>query len=650
MTAVALLVALGLQVLRAFLPLVVHLYGTRPGVTSLGMGRFAVGVMLLAWAVPLLYRTAGVRAVTAAAVVVLLVARAVVQAADPPLVLWAGVVGTAAFLWAVPGLLLAASRGPQAGWAAAGLLGGVIVDSAAAGLFRSWDVVWQRSLLPAAVALGLIVAAGVQVARWWPSVAGLEACSLRPGGVGLGGRRGTSVRAETVASRGGGGGWSVWALGPWLFLYLLVLQSPARVAAGTGLAFPAALTLVLAASALGMGVTLHGSAGLSHRLRAASAVGLAPAAWAAHGTGVLAAVGVAAGHACAAVALAALLRPLAAARPSPTRTAAGWAAGVLAFALFAFLYYVVYDLRLPFENDVLPPLAAGLVGAAVLLESRRGTAADASPGAPAPAPSRAAVRLAVGALVVPLLLVLPRGTSPVRAGGGWPVRVMSYNLHQGYGMSGMQDLEALADTIEATGADVVGLQEVARGWVIDGSTDMLGWLAHRLRAAVAWAPAADASFGNAILSRRAIAARGWAPLPRAGVPMRRSALWAVLDLGDGERLLVVNAHLHHLEAEGQVRVVQVEALARLWGGRAPAVVLGDLNARPGAPELAVLERAGLRDAFRLAGRGDGFTFRADRPYERIDYIWITPDLAARDFEVAPGTASDHRGIAVTLSR
>jgi endonuclease/exonuclease/phosphatase family metal-dependent hydrolase len=65
---------------------------------------------------------------------------------------------------------------------------------------------------------------------------------------------------------------------------------------------------------------------------------------------------------------------------------------------------------------------------------------------------------------------------------GCPVRVLSYNVHLGYGDdTGWMDLEGLAREIEATGAEVVGLQEVARGWYASGSADVLAWLVRRLR-------------------------------------------------------------------------------------------------------------------------------------------------------------------------
>ena len=83
-----------------------------------------------------------------------------------------------------------------------------------------------------------------------------------------------------------------------------------------------------------------------------------------------------------------------------------------------------------------------------------------------------------------------------------------------------------------------------------------------------------------------------------------------------------------------------------WETRDKTVVLGDLNTRPGEPELELLGKAGLIDAFVVSDiGGDGFTSRSDA---RIDYIWISPDLKARDFSIGTSQASDHFPIAVTI--
>ena len=75
---------------------------------------------------------------------------------------------------------------------------------------------------------------------------------------------------------------------------------------------------------------------------------------------------------------------------------------------------------------------------------------------------------------------------------------MTYNLHSAYNSQGRQDLEAIAQVIEESGADVVALQEVSRGWLIDGSTDMAGWLSRRLGMPILFRGTTDPVWGNAI--------------------------------------------------------------------------------------------------------------------------------------------------------
>jgi len=46
--------------------------------------------------------------------------------------------------------------------------------------------------------------------------------------------------------------------------------------------------------------------------------------------------------------------------------------------------------------------------------------------------------------------------------------------------------------------------------------------------------------------------------------------------------------------------------------------------------------------------GEGLSWPAADPFERIDWIWHTPDLAALEAETIDSTASDHRPVVVTL--
>jgi endonuclease/exonuclease/phosphatase family metal-dependent hydrolase len=227
---------------------------------------------------------------------------------------------------------------------------------------------------------------------------------------------------------------------------------------------------------------------------------------------------------------------------------------------------------------------------------------------------------------------------------------MSYNLHSGFDVQGRMDLEAIAQTIESEQADVVALQEVSRGWVIDTSADMVSWLAQRLNMPYVWGPTADALWGNAVLSRYPIEQVQLHAMPNNDqVRPARGFIAATLNIG-GQRLRVIATHLHHVGAEGTLRLPQALAILDAWAQQPHAIVLGDLNALPDAREMQLLREAGLSDAFTSSGaNGEGFTFRSDDLNRRIDYVYHSPDLIARDFNVNPSQASDHAAIAVTLA-
>jgi endonuclease/exonuclease/phosphatase family metal-dependent hydrolase len=616
----AFILALGLQTLRVFFPLVVYVYGAQPGVSSLAMGRLAIGVFLSAWLAALPVRIFGPRRALMVCAGALALLRLVLQFVAPAHGLWVAAAGTVAFLWTVPALL-AIARGSNAEGSVrvgVGLILGLALDVAIAGAFWTWDPVWQRSASAAAVTILTVVV-------YWFLLRGL-------------------LRDPVDAARTDAGftvAWVLIGLGPLLLLHVLTLHNPARLTAVTGWPLPAALLFVLVADALAVAaaaVVRRGPVALT------AAALLIPATYLAQGTGAMAAAGLAAAAICAGVVMVALLAAQGRGRlhPGLARTTAGWAIGALVFVVAAFLYYVGYDVRLPFEAPAVPVVAAALAALAAVAP------VYAIHLAPPLRPGRS--RPVVALLLVPLLLWAGGRAPRPTPGNGWPLRVMSYNLHQGYATSGAQDLEALARTIEAAGADVVALQEVSRGWVINGSTEMLTWFARRLRMAFAWGPAADATWGNAILSRRPIVAAASTALPRGGAPMRRGVLWAEVDLGRGEQVFVIATHFHHVEDEGAIREGQATAVVQLWKRRARTVLLGDLNATPDAREIALLKDAGLRDAFALAGQGSGLTYSSASPQRRIDYIWVSPDLTPRDFRVLPGQASDHLGIAVTVGR
>ena len=231
---------------------------------------------------------------------------------------------------------------------------------------------------------------------------------------------------------------------------------------------------------------------------------------------------------------------------------------------------------------------------------------------------------------------------------GAPLRVLTYNIHSAYDSAGAQDPEAIARVIESTEADIVALQEVSRGWLLDGSTDLVAWLAQRLDMQVLFAGTTDPVWGNALLTRLPIRESGSAPLPLAGTHFPRGYLWASIDAGLPEPLLVIVTHLHHVESEHAPRLAQVPVLLGFWDRRPYSILLGDLNSEPDYAEMQLIADAGWVDSWAEAGTGDGLTWPAVGPFERIDWVWHTPDLRAVDAVVPATTASDHLPLFVSL--
>jgi endonuclease/exonuclease/phosphatase family metal-dependent hydrolase len=147
-------------------------------------------------------------------------------------------------------------------------------------------------------------------------------------------------------------------------------------------------------------------------------------------------------------------------------------------------------------------------------------------------------------------------------------------------------------------------------------------------------------FGTAILSALPVLHSQNIALPRASTGSeQRGLLVCDVELPGGARFRLLGTHL---SVSAQDRALQVEAiLTEASRTDGPHALLGDLNARPTAPELAPLF-AGLRDAWTLAGDGEGFTFPVTDPSARIDYVLVSEGIAVRTVRVPGGGRAGRR--------
>jgi endonuclease/exonuclease/phosphatase family metal-dependent hydrolase len=264
------------------------------------------------------------------------------------------------------------------------------------------------------------------------------------------------------------------------------------------------------------------------------------------------------------------------------------------------------------------PLVAGLVGALAI------------------------VGPAAGLLLTPVPTAVP--TTPLT------FRVMTYNVHQGFDAFDIAGLEKTADAIAHEGPDVVVLEEVVRGWLIDEQHDVLGYLSARLGMPYVFGPTIGDLYGNAILSRYPISdvrRIHYAKEPGLRYQPRGAIIVRIGDPASATRALIAVTHLDENADASAVRMEQVRTLLGEIGAATPAIIACDCNAKPEAPELALITDSGFGDLALQSG-GGGSTFPADAPVERIDYIFGV-GVTASQGHVSNSTASDHRAVVVNVT-
>jgi endonuclease/exonuclease/phosphatase family metal-dependent hydrolase len=613
----------GLQLLRLFIPTLVFYLGDTLGVNIFvraGIGALVFLTSLLAAPLARLLGLRSALAVTAGGALLLRVAAQLFTA--PPVAFGIGIAGSACFFIFLP-LLLGAARqhgAPRVAGFALAFLAGLAADTALHVAAGSYDLVWQSGALPL-VAVFLIAAAGIiALARLLPALPD------RP--------------ADVPWRRA----WPLLAFGPWLALELTIFQNVARLAALTGWSLPAAGLLITAANIVALLVAAR--AGAAWPRWAALLAGAALVAVLVPGrpAPLPAALLTFAGNILAALLLMRALSASAAAeeRAGLRRTTLTYGLGQFLFILLFFAHNAPQNLVLPYSApSVLPVIGLLFALPAALAPSQRKEE-----------PIWTARALAVAAL---LLLLAPaalflswQAPQPAIPSGAPELRFLQYNLHIGFNTAGRLDLEGLAAVIEALDPDVVALQEVSRGWVITGSADMLSWLSQRLGMAyVAGPTTADGLWGNAILSRYPILATGSGPLPSEGVALKRGYVAADIESGRGA-VRVISTHLHQVLEETEARQRQIPPLLAAREGAPTVILAGDLNAWPGYREIEMLAEAGLVDAVAALTSEPAYTNPADAPVQRIDYVWLSPDLSAQAFEMPATTASDHLPILVEV--
>lgn len=278
------------------------------------------------------------------------------------------------------------------------------------------------------------------------------------------------------------------------------------------------------------------------------------------------------------------------------------------------------------------------------------------------------------------------------------MRIGTFNIHGWRTADGLPNWQQVAAVLRATGADIIGLNEVyhplreAEGPNSHSLPPLLERVADELGMysifgpCLRW-PATDEmpekSYGNGLLSRWPIIASAAHHLTPVPEKEQRGLLEGRILLPDGRNFTVYVTHLDHTDEA--TRLIQLRAL-RTWTVRdrnRPHVVLGDFNAvspwdfadRPddllrlvenhppsgpllqksGMQVIPQMEKAGYVDALRAVDQpGQGTFIPAALPL-RIDYIFLSASLApslrsCQVWQEEPGhEASDHRPVLAEIT-
>ena len=326
---------------------------------------------------------------------------------------------------------------------------------------------------------------------------------------------------------------------------------------------------------------------------------------------------------------------------SPTRVARAVGSSAIVFTVLLFAFYAGYDMG--YRADWVVVAVAVVVVAVALL-----------PPTPAPVigaglalPSRAVTVVVVAALVAgvgPFLTVRALDDSKPPTAGS--VRVAAWNLRMGYGMDGTFRPAEVAQVLREEGTDVVLLSEIDRGWLLNGGQDQLGVLARLLGFEMAFGPAGDQVWGDAILSRWPLDDVRGERRPGYDSLTGATALSATVTPPKGSKVRVVATHLQP-DAEGEDPTLRqardVAAIAK--GVTGPVVVGGDFNFQPGSGSWQAMLDAGLSDA--LTEARPLRTARSDELTEEIDHVFVR-GLTATAPRALESLLSDHLPVFVDL--
>ena len=231
------------------------------------------------------------------------------------------------------------------------------------------------------------------------------------------------------------------------------------------------------------------------------------------------------------------------------------------------------------------------------------------------------------------------------------MNILTYNIRAGRGIDNFRSLDRVAGELLRWNADIICLQEVEQWEPGHGYGDQPTLLSKALSMNALFhgvLPLAHYNYGIALLTKLPITKINTYLLPSEDE--QRGLIHAQVASEGG----VISVFCTHLGLGSAERVNQATFISGIMNAVAgPKVICGDFNETSDKQAVKTLiKKSGLCDMATELG-SEEFTFPADTPTHRIDYILATKDVKAEAIRVMESPASDHRpilasGITITV--
>ncbi|MDE0610211.1 MAG: hypothetical protein OXH77_09930 [Anaerolineaceae bacterium] len=255
--------------------------------------------------------------------------------------------------------------------------------------------------------------------------------------------------------------------------------------------------------------------------------------------------------------------------------------------------------------------------------------------------------LLIAAIVAGIAFTRPQPAA--NTPGGTTFRVASWNLEADAIASDEASLESVAQSIAASGADFVLLQNVDAGRSASYWVDQAWWLARRLGMQHGWFPTADGVNGLAVLARAGLLENSGRLA--VGDGQQGGLQRAVVDFA-GERLTLYNYWPGQTPRSLEIQLGAMNSLiGSLHAQEEPdlLVLVASLDGVPDDALLLPLRAANFMDPFAIVGSESAWTFMPGGEALRSDYLWFRAPLVDKGTGLLDAPGYGHRLVMVELS-